>query len=124
MPTKKRLLVIEDDPALLDMMSDYCDVMDCEPILAENGTKGLALAATEKPDAVTVDHRLPDMSGLDVIQRLKGNPATKDIPVFFLSADAHLHRSEAQTLGAVDALMKPITHAQLRAKLEEVLGSW
>ena len=124
MTPKKRLLIIEDDPALLDLMRDYCDDIDCEPILAETGEKGLSLAVSEKPDAITVDHRLPDLSGLTVIQRLKSNPETKHIPVLFLSADAHLHREEAQKLGAHDALLKPLSPIQLRAKLEECLGDW
>ncbi len=121
---KKRLLVIEDDPALLEMMLDYCEDIDCTPLPAESGGEGLAKALSEKPDAITVDNRLPDMKGLDVIERLKADPATKDIPVIFLSADAKLHEAEAKRLGAFGVLGKPVSPETLRGMLEACLGDW
>lgn len=122
--TKKRLLVIEDDPALMELMLDYCEIIDCAPLPAETGGEGLAKASAEKPDAITVDHRLPDMTGLDVIKRLKADPATKDIPVVFLSADAKLHETEAKHLGAFGVLLKPVSPAALRTLLVGALGDW
>ena len=122
--TKKMLLVIEDDPALMELMLDYCEIIDCAPLPAENGGDGLAKAVAEKPDAITVDHRLPDMTGLEVIKRLKSDPATRDIPVVFLSADAKLHETEAKALGAFGVLLKPVSPAALRAVLVEALGEW
>ena len=121
---KKRLLVIEDDPPLLEMMLDYCEEIDCTALPAETGADGLLKALSEKPDAITVDHRLPDMNGLEVIKRLKADPATKDIPVIFLSADAKLHETEAKRLGAFSVLGKPVSPTTLRGVLEECLGPW
>lgn len=121
---KKRLLVVEDDPALMELMLDYCEEIDCAPIPAETGGEGLVKAVAEKPDAITVDHRLPDMNGLEVLRRLKADPATKDIPVLYLSADAKLHESEAKAGGAAAVLLKPVSPVTLRKALEDCLGDW
>ncbi len=121
---KKRLLIVEDDDNLMDLMLDYCEEIDVTPIPAVDGTTALAKSLTEKPDAATVDYRLPDMSGLDVIGQLKNNPATASIPLFLLSADAKLHESEAKKAGAAGVLLKPVSPDGLRAALKGCWGDW
>src|SRR5512141_1861365 len=100
MGDKKRVLVTDDDASLLSLMLDFCDDIDVEAIPAENGAQCLQKAASEKPDAITVDHRMPDMSGLDVITQLKADDATKGIPVFLCTADGKLNEAEALKRGA------------------------
>lgn len=124
MADKKRILVTDDEPHLLDMMVDFCDDLNVEAIQAENGTTCLAKAASEKPDAITVDNRMPDIGGLEVIAKLKENPATKEIPVFLCTADGKLHEAEAKRLGAVGVISKPLSRQSLRQALESVLGAW
>jgi CheY-like chemotaxis protein len=120
----KRVLVVDDEPNLLSMLMDFCEMIDVESIPAENGTQALEKAVSEKPDAITVDYRMPDMTGMDVIIKLKENPATKDIPVILLSADANLHETECKARGGFGVLMKPVTRAGLRQMLEACLGAW
>ncbi len=122
--TKKRLLIVEDDPNLMDLMLDFCDEIDVIPIPAVDGSSGLTKAETEKPDAITVDYRLPDMSGIDVIARLKGNPKVASVPVILLSADAKIHETEAKSRGAFGVLLKPVSPVSLRTMLEQCLGDW
>lgn len=121
---KKRLLIVEDDPNLMDLMLDFCDEIDVLPIPAVDGASALAKAATESPDAVTIDYRLPDMSGLDVITRLKADSKTASLPLILLSADAKLHESEAKAKGAFGVLLKPVSPVALRAMMESCLGNW
>jgi CheY-like chemotaxis protein len=121
---KKRLLIVEDDDNLMDLMLDYCDEINVTPIPAVDGTTALAKAVSEKPDAATVDYRLPDMSGMDVIQRLKKDPATSGIPLFLLSADAKLHETEAKKAGAAGVLLKPVSPDTLRDALKGSWGTW
>lgn len=123
MPDKKRILVTDDEPHLLDMMVDFCDDLNLEAIPAANGTACLALAAEKKPDAITVDNRMPDIGGLDVISKLKENPATKDIPVFLCTADGKLHEEEAKKRGAVGVIPKPLSRQTLRQALESAIGA-
>ncbi|HOW28545.1 MAG TPA: response regulator [Elusimicrobiota bacterium] len=121
---KKRILVVDDEPMLLSMLVDFCEDLDVVSIPAENGTQALEKAASEKPDAVTVDYRMPDMTGMDVIMKLKANEATKGIPVILLSADAKMHEVEAKKQGAFGVLQKPVTRAGLRQMLEGCVGTW
>lgn len=121
---KKKLLIVEDDDNLMDLMLDYCEEINVIPVPAVDGASALARAVGESPDAATVDYRLPDMSGLDVIDRLRSNPATKSIPFFLLSADAKLHETEAKAKGAAGVLLKPVTPDALRAALESCWGKW
>jgi CheY-like chemotaxis protein len=123
MSGKRRILVADDEPHLLDMMVDFCDDLGVEALPAENGTRCLARAAADKPDAITVDNRMPDLAGLDVIARLKQDPATRDIPVFLCTADGKLHEAEAKRLGAVGVIPKPLSRQSLRQALESCLGS-
>lgn len=122
--TKKRLLIVEDDPNLMDLMLDFCEEIDVIPIPAADGATALQKAETENPDAITVDYRLPDMTGLDVIARLKGNPRLTAVPLILLSADAKIHEAEAKSRGAFAVLLKPVSPLALRTVLEQCLGSW
>ncbi|HRY30728.1 MAG TPA: response regulator [Elusimicrobiota bacterium] len=122
---KKRILVVDDEPFLLDLMLERCDEIGVTAIPAENGAEGLQKAASEKPDAIIVDNRMPGMSGMEVIAKLKSDPATQDIPVMLLSADSkQLHEAEAKKLGAYGVLMKPVKMADLKAILEGCLGGF
>ncbi len=121
---KKRILVVDDEPNLLDMLVDFCDDIDVSAIPAENGTQALEKAASEKPDAITVDMRMPDMTGLDVILKLKENETTQNIPVFLCTADGKLHEEEALKRGAAKVIPKPVTRASLKQALEGALGAW
>ncbi len=124
MKEKKRLLIVEDDPNLMDLMVDFCEELNLVAIPAVDGASALAKAHSEKPDAATVDYRLPDMSGLDVITRLKADPRTAGLPLVLLSADAHLHEPEAKAKGALGVLLKPVSPASLRTTLEKCWGVW
>ena len=73
------------------------------------GTLGLDLAGKHGPHLIILDLHLPDMSGIEVLKRLKSAQATRDIPVMMLTADASKTQSEhARLLGASDYLTKPL----------------
>ncbi|MBK8576020.1 MAG: response regulator [Elusimicrobia bacterium] len=122
--TKKRLLIVEDDPNLMDLMTDYCEEIDVIALAAVDGKSALAKAANDRPDVITVDYRLPDMSGVEVIAHLKSDPRVSGIPVILLSADAKIHENEAKARGAFGVLMKPVSPGALRAMMEECVGDW
>lgn len=121
---KKRILVVDDEPHLLSMLMDFCEDMDLAAIPAEDGLQAMEKAASEKPDAITMDQRMPGMSGLEVLVKLKSQESTKAIPVILLSADAQTLETDAKNKGAFGVLMKPVTRAVLRKMLEGCLGSW
>lgn len=122
MAEKKRVLVVEDEPHLLDMMVDFCDDIGVTPLTAATGGEGLAKAQAEKPDAILLDNRLPDILGLELIEKLKSLPETKAIPLALLSGDAKTLETQAREKGAQAVLLKPINRASLKKTLESFWG--
>ncbi|VXC71708.1 response regulator [Massilia sp. 9I] len=117
---KRTVLVIEDEPEFARILFDLAHELDYRCLVALTAGEGLALAATQKPDAVLLDIRLPDSSGLSVLQQLKDNPATRHIPVHIVSSIEN--GGEALHLGAIGYALKPTSREQLEEvfrKLQE-----
>ena len=116
----RTVLVIEDEAEFARILFDLAHEMDYRCLVALSAGEGLALAASQKPDAVLLDIRLPDSSGLSVLQQLKDNPATRHIPVHIVSSMEN--GGEALHLGAIGYALKPATREQLEEvfhKLQE-----
>ncbi|MBK3866109.1 response regulator [Pseudomonas stutzeri] len=117
LPFKERcILVIEDEPQFARILHDLAHELQYSCLLAQNADDGFDTAAQYKPDAILLDMRLPDHSGLTVLERLKENPATRHIPVHVVSVEDR--REAALQMGAVGYAMKPAS----RDELKEVFG--
>jgi DNA-binding response OmpR family regulator len=81
-----RILVIDDDPIIHDVLSSELQQMGYTLQNALSGTEGLRLASAEHPDVIVLDLIMPDLSGFDVAQRLKDSPDTADIPILILTS--------------------------------------
>ncbi|UVW27765.1 response regulator [Massilia sp. H6] len=117
---KRTVLVVEDDPEFARILFDLAHELDYRCLVAHGAGEGLALAAAHKPDAVLLDIRLPDGSGLSVLQQLKDSPATRHIPVHIVSSIEN--GGEALHLGAIGYALKPASREQLEdvfRKLQE-----
>ncbi|WP_228894085.1 response regulator [Pseudoduganella aquatica] len=110
-PPDRLVLVVEDEPAFARILYDLAREMGYRCLVAFAADEGLQLAEQYRPDAILLDIRLPDRSGLSVLQLLKDNPATRHIPVHVVSAsengEAALH------MGAIGFALKPTTRQQL-----------
>ncbi|WP_281909498.1 response regulator [Massilia varians] len=116
----RTVLVIEDEPEFARILFDLAHELDYRCLVALSAGEGLALAASQKPDAVLLDIRLPDSSGLSVLQQLKDNPSTRHIPVHIVSSMEN--GGEALHLGAIGYALKPTSREQLEEvfrKLQE-----
>ncbi|KFI06884.1 response regulator [Massilia sp. BSC265] len=116
----RTVLVIEDEPEFARILFDLAHELDYRCLVGLSAGEGLALAASQKPDAVLLDIRLPDSSGLSVLQQLKDNPATRHIPVHIVSSVEN--GGEALHLGAIGYALKPTSREQLEEvfrKLQE-----
>jgi CheY-like chemotaxis protein/signal transduction histidine kinase len=118
----RRVLVIEDEPQFAHILYDLAHELGYRCLVAHGAADGFALASEFVPDAILLDMRLPDSTGLDVLQRLKDSPLTRHIPIHVVSAadnaEAALH------MGAVGYARKPATREELTrvfARLEEKL---
>jgi len=91
MPPRDRskwlVLVVEDDPDLLTMITRVLEKEKYQVLTANNGEAGLALAVGKpKPNLIISDIMMPDMDGLEMVRRIKDDPSTKPTPVVFLTA--------------------------------------
>jgi CheY-like chemotaxis protein len=97
-PRRKKLLVIEDDPAEQFTIQELLGYDDIDVVFANTGAEGLMLVRTEQFDCVVLDLRLPDMSGFEVLEQLRDTPSLSDLPVVVFTGkelsseeDARLH---------------------------------
>ncbi|HSC66228.1 MAG TPA: response regulator, partial [Cellvibrio sp.] len=118
----RSVLVIEDDKDFAGILYDLAHELQYRCLVTETAAEGLQLAVELLPDAILLDIGLPDLSGMNVLQKLKANPLTRHIPVHIVSAD---DRAEtALQMGAVGFAIKPTTRDRLKEvfnKLEDKL---
>jgi len=105
------ILIIEDDPAFGQIVSDLAVEMGFRAQVAQTAAEALAAARTELPHAIVLDIGLPDQSGLSVLDVLKHDIRTRHIPIHVVSATDHSRKALA--LGAVGYLGKPATREEL-----------
>ncbi len=116
------LLIVDDSPVNLALMSGV--FRDKHKIkVANNGEKGLRLAAsTPPPDLVLLDVMMPDIDGYEVCRRLKSDPATRDIPIIFLTGLVDPEEEKrGLELGAVDFVTKPVNPPVIIARVRNQL---
>ncbi len=114
-----RLLVIDDDRSLVELLSDYLSRAGHEVTGAPDGQRGLASASTTHPDLVILDVTMPGLDGWQTLARLR---ATDTVPVIMLTArgdEAEILRGFAA--GADDYVTKPFSFAQLAARISAIL---
>ncbi|KRE99976.1 histidine kinase [Frateuria sp. Soil773] len=113
------ILIVEDDPAFARILADMVRQKGHRVLLAANGENGLALARRYRPLGILLDVMLPGIDGWAVIDRLKSDPATRHIPVHFLSANDDAGRG--RELGAVGFLTKPVSREAIDEAFERLL---
>ena len=117
------VLVVDDEKPNRDLLVELLK-HDCRVILAKNGTQALDRAHEMQPDLILLDVLMPDMSGYQVIQTLKHDDATRQIPVIFISAlDAPEDEERGLDLGAVDYITKPFHPSIVRKRVRNHLQS-
>lgn len=118
-----KILIIDDDPSIVDIWSIILQKEGYEIITAATGKDGLTLAKKEMPQLVLLDQIMPDMKGNDVLQILKEDPETKAIPVALVSnySESELAQ-EAIKQGAADYIFKfQIEPQDLATKVKTLL---
>ncbi|MFB8789492.1 MAG: HAMP domain-containing protein [Potamolinea sp.] len=114
------LLIVEDDINFARILLDMAREQGFKVIVAVGGSIGLSLAREFKPDAITLDIRLPMMDGWTVLDRLKHDPNTRHIPVHIVSVEDGKQRSLQQ--GAIAYLQKPVNRDDLIEALKGMKG--
>jgi putative nucleotidyltransferase with HDIG domain len=118
MTNKGKLLVVDDTSASLRLLTDLLKEEGYEVRSAINGELALRAAASNPPDLVLLDIRMPGMDGYEVCRRLKAQPATRDVPVIFVSAVTETdEKVRGFEMGAVDFVTKPYQRDELMARV-------
>lgn len=119
----KKILIVEDVTFNLDLLVQLLED-EYELVTAGDGEKGVALAKSEQPDLVLMDMSLPVVDGWEATRRIKGDAASKQIPVIGLSAHAMGGDKEKALAAGCDAyLTKPIDDDLLLATLRKFLAA-
>ena len=118
------ILVAEDDLTLRDMYQARLEAGGYRVLLAANGEEALKILEQEKPDMLLLDIMMPKINGLDVLEKMKKNPTTKDVPVIILTVLIQDQtRVKGLMSGADDYLIKSETMpGEVVKKIEEVLA--
>ena len=121
---KKKILIVEDELKIRNVISMYLKREGYETFETDNGIDALSLAAEEKPGLIVLDIMLPRLSGYDVCRALKSNEDTKNICIIILSAKGQeWEKSEGYQVGADYYETKPFSPKQLIDKIKSLLDS-
>ncbi|MGA9749251.1 MAG: response regulator transcription factor [Nocardioides sp.] len=115
-----RVLVVDDEVNIAELLSMALRYEGWQVATAHTGTKAVALAKEDRPDAVVLDMMLPDVDGLEVLRRMRGHH--RDVPVLFLTArDAVEDRVAGLTAGGDDYVTKPFSLEEVVARLRALV---
>ncbi|MET0794647.1 MAG: response regulator [Polyangiaceae bacterium] len=116
------ILIIEDDTRFSEIVAALARELNFEPTIAATADEAIALATAHSPDGIVLDMKLPDHSGLSVLDRLKRDPRTRHIPVHVISVENHTRT--ALEMGAIGYMLKPVERAQIKAALQKLEGKF
>lgn len=120
--SEKTILVADDETHILHVVSLKLRNAGFIVHTAHDGQEALELAQQEKPDLLITDYHMPQLSGIELCQRLKQDPATSGIPAIMLTARGyHLDPADTEQSGILRMLSKPFSPRQLLATVNEVL---
>lgn len=120
--SKGRILVVEDDFDISNLLRIYFDSQGYEVTVAPNGTEALDACRRNLPNIVVLDIQLPDIDGYEVCRRLRGNLRTSHIPILFLTQrDERSDKIAGLELGADDYITKPFDIDELKLRVQNAI---
>lgn len=123
MANGKKVLIVEDDNMICTMYKTKLEQDGFSVLLADNGSKGLEVAMSEVPDIIMLDVIIPQLDGFSVLEKIKEDEKTKNIPVIMLTnLGTTEDQKKGKEMGAVDYLVKAkFTPSQVSEKVKEYL---
>lgn len=120
-PTRAKILVVEDEPAIADIVSRYLRRAGYDTVVAGTGHQALGRAEAAHPDVVVLDLMLPDIDGLEVMRRLRRGNRGRGAIILLTARGEESDRITGLRLGADDYVVKPFSPAELVARVDAVL---
>ena len=119
---KRKILLVEDNPATVDIIQTELEYLGYDSVVAENGQKAVDLAATYRPDLIVMDISLPKLDGLEATTLIRNNSKTQNIPILAATARALPgDREKCIQAGCDDYIAKPFTHHELGAVIKKLI---
>ncbi|MBI2144316.1 response regulator [Candidatus Woesearchaeota archaeon] len=118
----KKILVIDDEPNILKLVSFILESKGYEAVEASSGREGIEKARKEKPDMIVLDVMMPGMDGFETARKIKAEPAMGSIPILMLSSRAQFEdKMKGIDSGAMDYITKPFDREEFLQKVEEII---
>ena len=118
----KKILVVEDDLLLQEMMKELLQANGFEVIIAGNGREGFEIACQQDPDFIFADLMMPELDGIQLTKKLKATESTADIPIVLASGlGFNKEAKEAIRAGAADFISKPYKSHEILDKIKQIV---
>jgi DNA-binding response OmpR family regulator/DNA-binding CsgD family transcriptional regulator len=123
MNTPKKILVVDDDIIVVDLLTDYLNEQEYEVLGAFNGEQAIDIAVKEVPDLIIMDWEMPLLDGIETTRKIKADETTNEIPVIIITGrmtSTH-NLKTAFDAGAIDFVRKPIEQTEIIARTRSIL---
>ena len=122
-PAPKKILVVDDDPSIREILSTQLARMHYDTVTAADGQEAISLFKSQKPDLILMDLMMPRMDGLTACQRIRAaEKKGRRVPILFLTArDTHHDKLSSALSGGDDFISKPISLQELREHVDAAL---
>jgi len=117
-----RILIVDDERDFIELLQYRLAGLGCEFIVANDGVQALTQARQFKPSLILLDILLPDLDGLSVCEILRRQPATKKIPIIFMSALTSEVTRRTVAVQADDFFTKPLDMERLQLRIADLMG--
>lgn len=118
----KKILIVDDEVHIIHVVAIKLRNNGYEVISADNGAEAFGVACEEKPDIIVTDFQMPVMTGIELVEKLRSNQTTKNVPVIMLTARSFAIPEEQQKdLRISECLSKPFSPRELMGTIEDIL---
>ncbi len=122
MMQRKKILIVDDEEDFLKLLKDAIELRGIEVSTATSGVEAGLELASNAPDMILMDIKMPGINGIQACEAIKRNPATKDIPIIIVSAlSDESDIKKATKVGVVDYFVKPVDIEKLVNRIKEVI---
>ncbi len=123
MPTKKKILIIEDNPDISKTLRLRLKMEGYDTVTAKEGKQGLSLAKSEHPNLILLDLRLPDLPGEEICRELRKDPLYENLPIIMFTAkDTDTDKVIGRVIGADYYMSKPFEMEKLLSRIHALIG--
>ncbi len=119
---KTRILLVEDNPATMEVMQQELEILGYEVAIARDGAEAVEMANSELPDLIVMDMLMPKMDGTEATKQIRQNPKTQAIPILAATAKALPEdRERCLESGCNDYIAKPFSYKELQNAIDKLL---